>query len=128
MTTKKHTPGPWELVVDLPDSRYRSTRVVADGYGFSAPYRLKPGSGRDPQQEADNALIAAAPDLLAACEAAALVMTCTDRLGHMAPRRGCNCSRCRVALGLRAAIAKAKGDGEPFNVRAAIAKAKGGES
>lgn len=39
------------------------SRVVIDGVGVSAPYRLKPGSGRCEQQVADNKLIASAPAL-----------------------------------------------------------------
>jgi hypothetical protein len=53
--------------------------VVADGHGFSAPYRLDPGSGLDPRQCADNRLIAAAPAMAEALLAIA--------------RADCNCDR-----------------------------------
>lgn len=69
MSDVKHTPGPWEFLYGVND-KWDSSRVVAGGYGFSAPYRLEPGSGRDPVQDADNRLISASPDLLEACEAA----------------------------------------------------------
>lgn len=57
------TPGPWEYVEDL------GSRVVADGIAFSAPYRLHYGSGYCKRQDADNRLIAAAPDGYAVCAA-----------------------------------------------------------
>ena len=63
MSATKHTPGPWFAFSDV-----CGTRVVADGVGFEPPYRLRPGSGKDPQQVADAHLIAAAPDMLDALE------------------------------------------------------------
>jgi hypothetical protein len=67
MSGAKFTPGEWLFVDDI-----QGTRVVADGHGFSAPYRREPGSGRCEQQAADNRLIAAAKDLHAFTEAALL--------------------------------------------------------
>ena len=52
--------------------------------------------------EGDVALITAAPDLLAACEAA------VDNFD--APLEGCDCGECEAGRQLRAAIAKAKKD------------------
>ena len=53
------TKKPWVHVHD----NYGS-RVVADGYGFSAPYRAQYGSGDCAQQIADNEFIAnAKPDI-----------------------------------------------------------------
>jgi hypothetical protein len=99
-----HTPGPWEYVEDVCGSR-----VVADGYGFSAPYRLEPGSGRDPQQVADNKLIAAAPDLLAACEAADRILWMAEAYAEAGGTHGPEMRDYNEAAPLiKAAIAKAR--------------------
>lgn len=54
----KHTPGPWRLGPSLGEVRDDDNNVLCDVYHDS-----------DEQAEADTRLIAAAPDLLAACEA-----------------------------------------------------------
>ncbi len=63
-----HTPGPWLYVEDY------GSRVVADGHGFSAPYRSTPGSGQCLRQNADNRLIASAPELLDQLRRAASIL------------------------------------------------------
>jgi hypothetical protein len=88
--TTKHTPGPW-AVADVGEVVVCATgRTLCDVYS-------SPATG-DEQADADANLIAAAPDLLEALEAAHwwLVFFGTD---HLEPVR----ARCR------AAIAKARG-------------------
>ena len=89
MTTMKHTPGPWEA---SGDSIYRAGRigVIADRVAYCH-------CGEYLREVADARLIAAAPDLLEALEAALayLVMAGTD---HAEPTRAT----------IREAIAKAR--------------------
>ncbi len=86
-----HTPGPWERIPSWPP------RIMApDGVAITDVF-----TGRqNHENEANASLIAAAPDLLAACEAA---MKLWDRHETIAPTQG-------EADLVRAAIAKAKGD------------------
>lgn len=88
--TRKHTPGPWRLEPSWleTDNPY----VVADN-GKIFPYVEFVA---DVALEADARLIAAAPDLLAACEKA--MIECCDLIGTEA------------GIALEAAIAKAKGE------------------
>lgn len=90
--TTKHTPGPWRVVP--------SNGVAFDEWlvEVASDEFLTPGIA-EVYEKADAALIAAAPDLLAALEAAHgyLVIFGTDQLEHV--RSVC-----------RAAIAKAKGE------------------
>lgn len=60
MTETKHTPGPWRS--SEADADVRGPGGVEVAFAYSA--------GGYEEQEANIALIAAAPDLLAACEAA----------------------------------------------------------
>ena len=88
----KHTPGPWEVEgigqVIVP-ARPPAWRTLADVYGEH---------GDEEQADADAHLIAAAPDLLAACEMALLDVR------YYATVHG------ESITVLEAAIAKAKGE------------------
>ncbi len=87
MTQSKHTPGPWFYQVDL-EGRYYV------GHTFNP--RGQPELWRGTHTREDAALVAAAPDLLAACKAA------LERIDGMNESMG-------VVDELRAAIAKAEG-------------------
>jgi hypothetical protein len=89
----QHTPGPWE------------PWVGHDGYCFVPSFRCpSPPGGFEPKSEEQQAwvdadLIAAAPELLEACEAL------VDMYGEVAPY-----GQSPVVLNARAAIAKARGE------------------
>jgi hypothetical protein len=66
----KHTPGPWSL------HEHESLFVVGPDGNMVADTDMPADRGyRSPQCKANAKLIAAAPDLLAACKAAWLLMT-----------------------------------------------------
>lgn len=92
MTTTKHTPGPWCV-------EHETEIIAAEGQRIAeADTRSINFTGGEANANAH--LIAAAPDLLAACEAATEVIDCIcdgdDKAG---------CVRCLV----KTAIAKARG-------------------
>lgn len=90
----KHTPGPWTIV------DYKLTQEILIAGDTGDEIAIIDYSFR-PEAHDDAHLIAAAPDLLAACEAVVL---------HM--RRPLNIEETiRVGALLRAAIAKARGQG-----------------
>jgi len=75
-TKTKHTPGPWEWG-DLPGGRFTNELVVRPAGEFPhGEWIADVGSRYDDERRANAALIAAAPDLLAAAQAAL-----EDRLG-----------------------------------------------
>lgn len=84
--TEKHTPGPWSIG--------RVDGAVVDCNGMYC------------DSQADRALQAAAPELLAACEAACAMIdvACTCQ------PYGNRCAACTLLGQLWAAIAKAKGE------------------
>jgi len=108
----EHTPGPWEAYAD--DFGWHITARANDGTqpppymwanDIAAIYRgayTRPG-----EMEANACLIAAAPELLEACEAAwpmlELACRCQDGTIGSGP-----CAACRAIELARAAIAKAK--------------------
>lgn len=65
-TTKEHTPGPWTAE---PTDNGFAIRAKAYAEQF-APVRVYSMPGHGPTSEANARLIAAAPELLAACKAA----------------------------------------------------------
>lgn len=101
MNERKHTEGPWMATRMEVGSGY----LIGQGYG--RPARLTNIAHVGPN-EANALLIAACPDLLAACEASLVELDAHDG-GECA---GCalehSCTGC-VKRKLRAAIAKAKG-------------------
>lgn len=106
----KHTPGPWIVcVVDGEDGGYLSIEQDREALGGDEPSTIgevyTSGEGIDMADgEANGALIAAAPDLLAACEAAL-----SFGEGHPDRTPSWHDARLATQLTLRAAIAKAKG-------------------
>lgn len=92
-----HTPGPW-TATDTPPFRIRAE---GEGMSVAVAFQFRDGApDRDIAQVNANArLIAAAPDLLAACQLA---------LNTLAPPRGS--ATAWVCATLRAAIAKAQSE------------------
>lgn len=98
MSQRNHTPGPWEAIQTSLDQTI--TRVVW-GDGFNTP--LAWVYTEDPTGRANAALIAAAPDLLAAVEGIV-------NQAENAPSDECADSYlCNILDIARAAIAKVKG-------------------
>lgn len=88
-----HTPGPWVVVKPNADNPSRAMVGSAKGANiYNAPLT--------DETEANAHLIAAAPDMFAACEKALIALAPND--GYSGP----GAEACKV---LRAAIAKAKG-------------------
>lgn len=92
----QHTPGPWRSYDDSASPMHKHT-VVAFGRTVAHLYCVK---GCEAEDRANSHLIAAAPDMLAACEAA---------LNYIANTEGEWGITLDSADKLRAAIAKAKG-------------------
>jgi hypothetical protein len=119
--TEKHTPGPWEVRelrkdrhgIIKRDGTYCTYCIWTDDYSV-ADYA--PGLGPI-RKLADAHLIAAAPELLKACEAA-LEDLLAWHFAHVPyDEKGCanvrsygECTTCEAIELLRAAIAKAKGE------------------
>jgi len=89
----KHTPGPWKLGPSLGEVRDDDDNVLCDVY-----------DDNDEQAEADAHLIAAAPDLLAACEACMTLLVRYENRS-VAPEIGTGAA----INAAHAAIAKARG-------------------
>ena len=100
----KHTPGPWEVV------------ELVDGYDIRCPEsRCRIATASDPEavwgaigREEDACLIAAAPELLEAIEAAIASGMVPGESITAGP--GTKTQQGKAATMLRAAIAKAKGE------------------
>lgn len=107
MNTRKYTPGPWRAALkddSGPTSSEDPIEVACIPHGiYDALLVYSPKRGLSGTEHDGNAkLIAAAPDLLAACESAELVMTIVLPRSHMAEYTS-------ALATVRAAIAKAKG-------------------
>lgn len=101
MSEAKFTPGPWRVGVHRETGRICA--VVADIFGGSLcvrPEGLAKPLIDDATSDANFRLIAAAPDLLAACEAARTYLLHSER-GPIASADLCEL--------IEAAVAKAKG-------------------
>jgi hypothetical protein len=105
----KHTPGPWytdaegygtPAIYARPDDQYTPIAALRDPYAYRAP--RPPEADSFDELKANALLIAAAPDLLAACEFA---LSLEDSGAWAAPGE--------LAAALRSAIAKATGEEEP---------------
>lgn len=91
-----HTPGPWTSV----DDRRGIWEIIHDGYMLAQVWRCRPGDLGDFPAEANARIMAAAPELLAACKVALEAMT-NDR--YRKPRVGME----REYAIVRDAVAKA---------------------
>lgn len=106
-----HTPGPW--IVGGEKLRDPNCIIIHTGKGESiaSVWNLMHSDGSEPNTplEANAALIAAAPELLAACK---MAMELTTKMGCIVfdgPPPDCMCLGCHTNRLARAAIAKAEG-------------------
>ena len=107
MTTAQHTPGPWHAVFVK-----ANTVAYINGHETSTLATLKAPFGNVARMNADARLIAAAPDLLAACIAAEAEMSSVYRLGlvdSLAPKAE-HSTFTLAGTQLRVAINAAKGE------------------
>lgn len=102
--SEKHTPGPWQWIVDRWNGGY-SALAASNGGDVLRPLHKNDGDsgaawfeGDESLREANARLIAAAPDLLDACKDALALLEDVDAAD------GC------IGDALRAAIARATGD------------------
>jgi hypothetical protein len=104
----EHTAGPWAWGVN-PKGNYTNELVVRPAGEFPQGLWIADvGSSGDPEREANACLIAAAPELLEACEAV------SDMCGPMNPYVGedWEANWANAIRMMRLAIAKARGRGE----------------
>jgi len=101
-TTTKHTPGPWALDEVRTGCgrafRIGSGEMLKAGKGCCIIYDDYPGNPEN-ERKANACLIAAAPDLMDACDFA---LTILEALGN---------GKGDAAMACRAALAKARGEG-----------------
>ena len=117
MTDTKFTPGPWQAVDSHPE---RSCIHVLDSYGsavadcFGAPnerHVKRDGIWTDdPVRVANSRLLAAAPELLAACNAAETMLRCLPNTSTNANGEKPNMTTSKALEIVRAAIAAAIGE------------------
>ena len=94
----KHTPGPWKFYDDSNDGKTNRIEIVAIGKTVARIYHSVP------EEDLPNArLIAAAPDLLLACQ---LIVSAFDALAPVSAAR----NEPLQINAARAAIAKATGE------------------
>lgn len=108
---QEHTPGPWAVDHDGHDAEY--VYVMANDSTITVA-AMHPAFSNDPRggmTMADARLIASAPDLLAACEAAlpAIEWYVPFRDPALGDGVGDDADNWRMVSALRAAIAKARG-------------------
>lgn len=103
MTDAKHTPGPWTYGGHLFDSRIMAEEAPSS---WSSRTIAVVDHTEDEMGEANAHLIAAAPDLLAACTHA---LNALERVAHTVDREELD-AVVEVAALTRAAIAKARGE------------------
>src|SRR5438105_6090577 len=102
--TEAHTPGPWRIVESGSTRDIRSCEAAPRT--IAALFRPFPYLMGEQENEANARLIAAAPDLLAACEAAATIMQeVPESELHPADRNPFT----NALIGLRQALEKARG-------------------
>jgi hypothetical protein len=104
-----HTPAPWATDLGEHDERYQDIKITASDQRTVATVWIDdaPVPDFNDEQYANARLIAAAPDLLAACEAAEKHFGWLLSIGALDRRKDEP-----YVDGLRAAIAKAKGKTE----------------
>lgn len=112
----EHTPGPWRFLTDYAYRGFQSRiLVVVDGKGAAVaripaePIMEEDAARVDALRLANARLMAAAPDLLAACEAVSANPVVTGLSAHLRDRAESDLDSDPLALA-RAAIAKAKGE------------------
>lgn len=118
MAGAKHTPGPWRLLHDFPTAKNpgcRCAQVWADGWPVAFCDTRQDGEGYDSDAQMANArLIAAAPDLYAALDAAQrLCKEALPKFNWAGSALDANAIRLLndVPLAINAALAKARGEG-----------------
>ena len=94
----EHTPGSWSIGYGHADYLVVEAGINEE---IAAIELEEHGAEPTPEQLANANLLAAAPDLLAACEAVAAAMALED---YLSPEEGAATRLCHIA------IAKAKGD------------------
>lgn len=106
MTLSLHTPGPWTVEHDT-EGFYIRMEALGDVDKYLAVY-----ASTDPvRREADALLIAAAPDLLAACEEEARNCFNCKGIGNIVALYEPTVQRpCLSCAAVRTAISKAKGE------------------
>ena len=108
MNEAKHTPGPWNVRIDLPDmdgdeiSQIVKIDPKVGGMDYGIAQVHFHGGEFGPQERADAALIAAAPDLLAALE---MLILHADAKAHLPSTLNFSAP----IQAARVAVAKAKG-------------------
>lgn len=102
--TQPHTPGPWRISHLIPDLvKDTEGNLIADCE--TTPHKLRPAPPKE-QDIANARLIAAAPDLLAACHA----LMRAEAMQTEGKRDGATMGQISLAIdAARAAIAKATG-------------------
>ena len=107
----EHTPGPWHVSSKASTVIFASERLIASAGGYTSNTEQESVVS---ENEANARLIAAAPDLLAACVAAIDSGIASHNHWDDTQRHGDGCPLCirqrEAAAKLRAAIAKAKGE------------------
>lgn len=103
MADTNHTPGPWRV-----EESWGAPCIQAKKRPVATV--LYHNGSEDPDVEANARLIAAAPDLLAAAEAAAAACDCTNGLIVTGATPFLEYGPCPKCATLRAAIAKARGE------------------
>ena len=112
----EYTAGPWY-----------ATRMTGGYFGVLGPLNDRGSGGpviaRDIESEANARLIAAAPELLAACEASlSCIEAMVDRIDEECGKNGCLCTMPGCV-----SHSQTYRDNEITQLRAAIAKARGQE-
>jgi hypothetical protein len=116
MSEAKHTPGPWEFriyargctIVSTHDEPGISVRAALKGVSVLVDAMVRDDQSNAHEVSPDARLIAAAPDLLEACEAMFSIRADCFVTGETSPRLGCVCKMCQSARLAASAIAKAK--------------------
>jgi hypothetical protein len=104
----KHTPGPWRTQ-KLEGDMQQKVHVRAEHLPIATVFALN-STGRGfvtltDEEQANAALIAAAPEMLEALRKANAALKCNIKSGNL----NCICEGCTAADAARAAIAKAEG-------------------
>lgn len=107
----KHTPGPWVYIPakTIHHAHGMTTHLGAEVCDVATDHEICRAPLVANNWPADCQLIAAAPELLAACKEALATAGCVSRVNQQAPVDRCDCYVCEVARQLQSAISKAEG-------------------